>query len=309
MDETSAVSSPPVASPSATDAAESTHHLKAFQDGDDSPSFMDVLDTLNPLQHIPVISTIYRELTDDEPGAVSRLLGGALYGGPIGLALASIDSIIDDQTGKDTGEHVWAAIMGDDDPTQAPTAVADAVPETPAPADSNPPAPAAAPLVAVTAVPLAANVNVKAPAPPPQLAAATAPINTSKLTAATTTAAAAPATPPPAVDGATALPPGFMPAPNRRAIQVVQPLPPTGTISTSGQRSNTPAVGHILPTPGSDPVPQTQNTTMANASPNGWFPSAMADGLEKYQRMNKITQAAQASAVPPPAAAAAQPGL
>ena len=306
MDETAALSSPPVTNASTTDAANSNHHLKAFQDGDDSPSFMDILDTINPLQHIPVISTIYRELTGDEPGAVSRLVGGALFGGPIGLALASVDSIIDDQTGKDVGGHVWAAIMGDDDPTQPTTKLAEAAPaETPAPiASDSPPEPVAAPPVAVTATPLAtANVNLPAPAPPPKYAAASPPINPSKLTAATAPTPTATTTT--VVDGGTALPQGFMPAPNRRAIQVVAPLPPSGTISTSGQRSNTPAVGHVLPAPGMDPVPTTQNTTPANGLPNGWFPNAMADGLEKYQRMNKITQAAQGSAP----AAATQPGL
>ena len=66
------------------------HHLPAYSKGD-SFSFKDVLDTLNPLQHIPVVSAVYRELTDDRPGAVARLAGGALYGGPIGLFGEVID--------------------------------------------------------------------------------------------------------------------------------------------------------------------------------------------------------------------------
>ena len=48
------------------------HHLQTFAEGDDSPSFKDVLDTINPLQHIPIINTIYRELTGDQPGAVGK---------------------------------------------------------------------------------------------------------------------------------------------------------------------------------------------------------------------------------------------
>ncbi|MGQ3031076.1 MAG: hypothetical protein ACT60Q_22290, partial [Ferrovibrionaceae bacterium] len=33
--------------------------------GDEGFSFKTVLDTINPLQHIPIVSTIYRELTGD----------------------------------------------------------------------------------------------------------------------------------------------------------------------------------------------------------------------------------------------------
>lgn len=91
-----------------------SHHLTVFADGDDSPSFKDFLDIINPLQHIPIVNTIYRELTGDEPGALARVAGGALYGGVIGMALEATDAIIDDETGKDVGEHIWAFLTGDD---------------------------------------------------------------------------------------------------------------------------------------------------------------------------------------------------
>lgn len=45
--------------------------------GDDGLNFWDFLDIINPLQHIPVISTIYRQITGDEIGAAAKVIGGA----------------------------------------------------------------------------------------------------------------------------------------------------------------------------------------------------------------------------------------
>ena len=76
-------------------------------------SFSDVLDLINPLQHLPVISTLYRDLTGDEIGAGARVLGGALFGGIPGVVSSLINVVIEDETGKDFGEHVLALF---DDP-------------------------------------------------------------------------------------------------------------------------------------------------------------------------------------------------
>lgn len=88
-------------------------------------SFGDVLDVLNPLQHIPVVSTLYREVTGDEISGMARVAGGALYGGPLGAMASGFDALISKDTGKDTGEHVVAALFGDGDGEggegQAPT--------------------------------------------------------------------------------------------------------------------------------------------------------------------------------------------
>jgi hypothetical protein len=76
-------------------------------------SFSDVLDLINPLQHLPVISTLYRDLTGDEIGAGARVLGGALFGGIPGVVSSLVNVVIEDETGKDFGEHVLALF---DDP-------------------------------------------------------------------------------------------------------------------------------------------------------------------------------------------------
>jgi len=91
---------------------------KPFQPfGEDGLTFADFLDIINPLQHIPVISSIYRHLTGDEIDPASRLAGGTLFGGPIGLVAAVINVGIEQETGQDVGEHV-IAMMQDTDADQ-----------------------------------------------------------------------------------------------------------------------------------------------------------------------------------------------
>ncbi len=53
-----------------------------------SLTFLDLIDAVNPLQHIPVVSTIYRNISGDRISDVPKFIGGALYGGPIGLVAA-----------------------------------------------------------------------------------------------------------------------------------------------------------------------------------------------------------------------------
>lgn len=74
--------------------------------GDDGFGFDDFLDIINPLQHIPVISSLYRELTGDEISPGSRIIGGGVFGGAIGVATSVINTAIEASTGKDAGEHV-----------------------------------------------------------------------------------------------------------------------------------------------------------------------------------------------------------
>lgn len=67
-----------------------------------------VIDVINPLQHIPFISTAYRELTRDKLHPLSGIIGGALYGGPIGAVSGTINAIAKMQTGQDIGQHALA---------------------------------------------------------------------------------------------------------------------------------------------------------------------------------------------------------
>jgi hypothetical protein len=76
--------------------------------GDDGFTFLDFLDIINPLQHIPIVGTLYREITDDSLDPGSRVIGGTLFLGPVGTVSALANVLIDDATGMDMGEHVMA---------------------------------------------------------------------------------------------------------------------------------------------------------------------------------------------------------
>ena len=83
--------------------------------GEDGFDFGDLLDIINPLQHLPVISSIYRSLTGDEISPAARLAGGALFGGPIGFAGALISGVVEDVTDTTLGEVIVDAFTGDDE--------------------------------------------------------------------------------------------------------------------------------------------------------------------------------------------------
>ena len=53
-------------------------------------TFGDALDLVNPLQHLPLVSTLYRKITGDVISPAMELAGGALFGGPIGAGLAAL---------------------------------------------------------------------------------------------------------------------------------------------------------------------------------------------------------------------------
>ncbi|WP_282604781.1 hypothetical protein [Pelagibius sp. Alg239-R121] len=89
--------------------------------------FWDFIDIINPLQHIPVVSTLYRELTGDEISAPARIMGGALYGGPLGFAASIGNAVLEEATGKDAGEMALAMVL-EEDTAGSDTAIAEAVP-------------------------------------------------------------------------------------------------------------------------------------------------------------------------------------
>jgi hypothetical protein len=109
---------PPVNTQSATQPsepqqAESETSIKWWSKA--SFSFKDILDMINPLQHLPIISTLYRAWSGEGIGAVARVVGGAIYGraGGIGSLVSSlVNAVIGAFTGKDVGERVYAALFG-----------------------------------------------------------------------------------------------------------------------------------------------------------------------------------------------------
>jgi hypothetical protein len=106
--------------------------------GDDGFTIDDVIDVINPLQHIPVVSTVYRWLTGDTISPAAELAGGALYGGAVGFAASAATIAVDGLTGGSTDQQVLVALLGpspfaanEADATAAPElATAAAAPET-----------------------------------------------------------------------------------------------------------------------------------------------------------------------------------
>ena len=92
-----------------------------FWSGDEGLSFADFLDVINPLQHLSVISSIYRAVTGDEIILGARLLGGALFDGPIGILTAGVNAAFEEMSGGNIAEHAVALFeditgTGDDEP-------------------------------------------------------------------------------------------------------------------------------------------------------------------------------------------------
>lgn len=122
-----------------------------------SLSFSDVLSSINPLQHIPIVGTIYRAITGDAPPPpAARMIGGILLGGPVGLVTSVANAILEQASGKDLGDHALAMLGFDHGSSDAPQyAAANA-------ADSKP---SGSPAPAPTAVPATAPAVVSSSAP------------------------------------------------------------------------------------------------------------------------------------------------
>ena len=69
--------------------------------GDDGFGFDDFLDMINPLQHIPVLSTLYREHTGDNIAPAAQVVGGGIFGGVLGIASNIVQAIAQEVTHND----------------------------------------------------------------------------------------------------------------------------------------------------------------------------------------------------------------
>ncbi len=103
-------------------------------------SFGDFLDIVNPLQHLPVVGTLYRAITHDTIDTPEKLVGDALYGGPLGLLSSLADTGFQAATGRSFGETVLSWFTGGHETTAVGTEVAKA--DTPAATSTPAPAPA-----------------------------------------------------------------------------------------------------------------------------------------------------------------------
>jgi hypothetical protein len=103
----------------AAPAAASAPATKAASTDSGSSFWDDLLDVVNPLQHLPVVGTVYRAVTGDKIGDLEKVAGDTLYGGPMGLASSLADVAFEKITGKDFGSTVmtFVGLEHDDDTT------------------------------------------------------------------------------------------------------------------------------------------------------------------------------------------------
>jgi hypothetical protein len=97
-------------------------------------SFDDLVDIVNPLQHLPVVGTLYRAITHDTIKTPEKIAGDTLYGGLWGFASSVADTAFQAVTGRNFGDTVLALFTGSDD---TPAAVAGTAPSQ---AAAQPPA-------------------------------------------------------------------------------------------------------------------------------------------------------------------------
>lgn len=81
---------------------------------DDSFGFADLIDMINPLQHIPLLNLAYREITGDQIKPIGKIIGGAVFGGAAGAAGGMVNVALEHETGKDIAGHTLALLRDTD---------------------------------------------------------------------------------------------------------------------------------------------------------------------------------------------------
>lgn len=85
--------------------------------------FHHLLDVVNPLQHLPIIGTIYRAITGEKLDAVEKIAGDTLYGGLWGAVSSIADVAFEGLTGKSFEDTAIALFKSDDKTRVASTKV------------------------------------------------------------------------------------------------------------------------------------------------------------------------------------------
>ena len=107
-DMSTAITIYPESSPSPYQARQA--HAPNITNDDFFSGFQDLVDVFNPLQHIPIISVIYRGLTGDTISPGARIAGDTLFGGGLGFLSSLVNSVVEQETGKDIGANLFAAV-------------------------------------------------------------------------------------------------------------------------------------------------------------------------------------------------------
>jgi len=111
----------PILSPASAEASRRTSAPAKERDwsqpstesSEQSFSFRDFLSVINPLQHIPIVGSIYRAITGDTVSPASRVIGGFIFGGPLGLVASALNAAVEQTKGKDLGDQALAMLVPD----------------------------------------------------------------------------------------------------------------------------------------------------------------------------------------------------
>jgi hypothetical protein len=249
-------------------------------------SFWDFLDVINPLQHIPIVNTLYRNLTGDTIQPAARVMGGILYGGVVGGAAAIANAVVEQSSGEDLGDQTLAALGfgGDAHPAASVATAANAGGAATAASPAQPATPQAAPVLAAAnpssvASAAAANANQSA--------------NQSNVGAPIKLAAASMARPPigaPANTAATASLMAANPQTSNAAAIAASKMPARDTPLASSTLVKHAAPKYAAPMPGSIPV-NAQAASNVNGSPEA-LSETMMRNLAKYEQSRKAAQSA-----------------
>jgi len=81
--------------------------LEKLTFGSNGLELNDGFDIINVLNHIPGVSAVYQEASGQEQvSALSKLAGGFLYGGALGMAFAGLDLAVDSYSGSSLNEKI-----------------------------------------------------------------------------------------------------------------------------------------------------------------------------------------------------------
>ncbi|ALG74940.1 hypothetical protein VY88_25565 [Azospirillum thiophilum] len=86
-----------------------------------SLGFGDLVDAVNPLQQLPVVSSVYREATGETISIPARLAGGFLFGGLPGLIGSAAMVAFEEVTGDSVLGHIGSLIDGEESATATAT--------------------------------------------------------------------------------------------------------------------------------------------------------------------------------------------
>ncbi len=124
--------------PAAPPAAAEAKVADAKTAPEEEDFFDHLWDVVNPLQHLPVIGTIYRAATGDRLDPVEKIAGGTLYGGLWGAVGAVASLAFESLTGKSVEDTVMAWLDGDDEAAPARVAAANITPKLSLPSGELP---------------------------------------------------------------------------------------------------------------------------------------------------------------------------